>query len=55
METKILMEIKINDDKQLLYKLNEISERFNLSLDEVVEVAINKLSYDVDFIQTLRT
>lgn len=54
METKILLEIKINEDNQLIYKLNELTNRFDLSLNEIIVAGINKLSSDVDFIQTLR-
>ncbi|MBN1057076.1 hypothetical protein [Clostridium botulinum] len=53
-EAKIILEIYINDNRQLLYKLNDIATRFDVSLNVIIEKSLNKLIYDIDFIQTLR-
>ncbi|WP_315080643.1 hypothetical protein [uncultured Clostridium sp.] len=49
-EAKIILEIYINDNSQLLYKLNDIANRFDVSLNVIIEKSLNKLIYDIDFI-----
>lgn len=53
-ESKIIIEVNMNNDNDLLHKLNRISTELEISLNEIIEKAIIKLSNDIDFIRSLR-
>ena len=54
LKAKISLEIYINTNNQLLYKINDIADRFDLSLDVIVEQAVNRFIEDINFVQNLR-
>lgn len=54
LKAKISLEIYINTNNQLLYKINDIADRFDLSLDVIVEQALNRFIEDINFVQNLR-
>lgn len=54
LKTKIILEIYINTNNQLLYKINDVADRFDLSLDAIVEQALNRFIEDINFVQNLR-
>lgn len=53
-ESKIIIEVNINEDNELLYKINKIATQLDISLNEIIEKAINKLSDDIEFVRSLR-
>ena len=54
LKAKISLEIYINTNNQLLYKNNDVADRFDLSLDVIVEQALNRFIEDINFVQNLR-
>lgn len=54
LKAKIILEIYINTNNQLLYKINDVADRFDLSLDAIVEQALNRFIEDINFVQNLR-
>ncbi|MDU4479728.1 hypothetical protein [Clostridium sp.] len=54
LKAKISLEIYINTNNQLLYKINDVADRFDLSLDVIVEQALNRFIEDINFVQNLR-
>lgn len=54
LKTRIILEIYINTNNQLLYKINDVADRFDLSLDAIVEQALNRFIEDINFVQNLR-
>ncbi|AJG96779.1 hypothetical protein LF65_00088 [Clostridium beijerinckii] len=54
-ESKIIIEININNNNELLYKLNKISTQLEMTLSEIIEKSIIKLSNDIEFVRSLRS
>lgn len=53
-DVKVILEVNFNDENQLICKLNKMSTQLELPLNEIIEKAINKLYYDIEFVRALR-
>ncbi|MBU3137485.1 hypothetical protein KPL39_14560 [Clostridium gasigenes] len=51
---KITLEIRLNDDDELIVKLNKICTELNLELDVIIKSALIKLYNDIEFIRGLK-
>ncbi len=51
--TKVILSIAI-ESLDLLSQINNYSMEFSISLDDLILLALNKLSIDVDYIRSIR-
>lgn len=54
LDVKAIIEVNFNDENEIIYKLNKISTQLELPLNEIIEKAIDKLYYDIEFVRALR-
>lgn len=54
LKSRIVIEINFNVCNDFIYKINKIATELKMSLNEIIEKAINKFINDIEFVRLLR-